>query len=307
MAAVSEKFVLNSPVDGLKLHGVDMHPAEMGVRGVVVLVHGMCEHKERYFPFMEYLCSIGYACLIYDQRGHGESVNNEEDLGFLYGHGERSLIEDVEAVVKEAKDRYPGENVHLFGHSMGSLVVRNYLAKYDDEITSLTVSGCVANNPAAGAGKFMASLVGLICGKHYRSKLITTMAFGSYNKKFDHPASPNAWLNSDEEAVKVYDDDPLCGFTFTTDGYKALMQMIKDCYDASKYQKKNTSLPILFLSGTDDPCCSGKKGFDEAVAFLKDMGYENCSGVMMRGMRHEILNEPEHEKVYELIAANIGR
>ena len=38
-------------------------------QAAIVFVHGMAEHKERYYPFMNYLCELGFACVIYDQRG----------------------------------------------------------------------------------------------------------------------------------------------------------------------------------------------------------------------------------------------
>lgn len=299
-------FTVPSIVEGLELHAIEICPEE-DPRGVVVLVHGMAEHKERYIPFMEYLASIGYASIIYDQIGHGESVLDREDLGYLYGNGEEFMPEDVHKMVTVAKQRFGSNEVHLFGHSMGSLIVRNYLEKYDDEIVSLTVSGCVANNPAADVGKMLAALIGKIKGVRHRSPLITQIAFGSYNKGFQNPKSANAWLNSDESQVQIYDEDPLCGFIFTTDGYRALMELIRRCYDEKRYQKKNTDLPILFLSGADDPCCSGEKGFHAAVDFLKGIGYSAVSGVMLSGMRHEILNEPDKEKVYQLIAIHLGK
>ncbi|MBO4781445.1 MAG: hypothetical protein J5522_03525, partial [Lachnospiraceae bacterium] len=35
------------------------------------------------------------------------------------------------------------------------------------------------------------------------------------------------------------------------------------------------------------------------LVLLKHHGYKNISGMMYKGMRHEILNEPEHERVYK--------
>ena len=308
MGVRKEAFKISSKVDNLTLYAIEVRPeVSMAVRGAVVIVHGMVEHKERYLPFMEYLASIGYGSIVYDQRGHGESVRKPEDLGYLYDHGETALVEDVQLMVEEAKKRFPADPVHLFGHSMGSLIVRNYLAKYDDEIATLTVSGCVSNNPAAGAGKAIASLIGVFKGERHRSPFLTKMAFSSYNKAFGEVKSPNAWLNTDEKAVEAYDNDPLCGYMFTINGNKALMQMIKMCYDPTQYEKKHLDIPVLFLSGADDPCCAGEKGFNDAVDFLKGVGYTNVSGVMLPGMRHEILNEPEHQKVYDLVAAHLAR
>ena len=301
-----ETFILPSAVDGLKLHAIEVRP-DGSVLGVMVLVHGMAEHKERYLPFMEYLADTGYASLIFDERGHGESVKFPEDLGYLYEHGETADVEDVQLFVEEAKNRFPGLPVHLFGHSMGSLIVRNYIEKYDDQINTLTISGCVANNPVAGVGKFLAGVIGMFHGERYKSPFMVNLSFGSYNKNFKDAKSAFAWLNTDEEAVAKYEADPLCGFPFTINGYKALLTMIQMCFNKKNYQMKQPDLPILFISGSDDPCCNGEQGFKDTVQFLKDVGYTKVESKMFEGMRHEILNEPEHQIVYEKITEHIGK
>ena len=64
---------LTSKQDGLKLHVLLMEPEEEP-KGIVQIVHGMAEHKERYEPFMEMLCKQGYISIIHDHRGHGKSI-----------------------------------------------------------------------------------------------------------------------------------------------------------------------------------------------------------------------------------------
>lgn len=62
-----------SEFDGLKLEVAIATPVETP-KGIIQFSHGMAEHKERYFDFMNYLNSHGYVCVIHDHRGHGESV-----------------------------------------------------------------------------------------------------------------------------------------------------------------------------------------------------------------------------------------
>ena len=60
-----------SDEDGLMLHGLLQLP-QGEVRGILHLVHGMCDHKERYQQMLDFFSEQGYAVVIFDLRGHGE-------------------------------------------------------------------------------------------------------------------------------------------------------------------------------------------------------------------------------------------
>ena len=120
-----ETFTVPGASDGVQLSTLLIAPE--APKAVLQLVHGMAEHKERYIPFMNYLSEMGYACVICDLRGHGETAASQEDLGYLGKGGMRGLVDDVHCVTDWIKERYPGLPVFLFGHSMGSMIVRSYL------------------------------------------------------------------------------------------------------------------------------------------------------------------------------------
>ena len=124
---------LKASADDLNLAVLVSEP-ECAPKGVFQIVHGMCEHKERYAAFMEYLSGHGYVCVIHDHRGHGESVKTPDDLGFMYKGGWRAMVEDVKLVADWAKAHYPGLKHVLLGHSMGSMVVRSFTKRHDDMI-----------------------------------------------------------------------------------------------------------------------------------------------------------------------------
>lgn len=298
---------LISAVDRLEMSGLLIAP-DTAPKAVVQICHGMAEYKERYIPFMTYLAEQGFACFIHDHRGHGKSVKSEDDLGYMgVDDGAEALVEDANLWTAWLHDRFPGLKITLIGHSMGSLIVRSYLQKYDGEIDALVVSGCVAENPACGIALGLVGTLKAFKGDRHRSKFITNMAFGSYNKNFPDAVSPNAWLNTDEAAVAAYDADPLCGFTFTLNGYKALFNLVLGTYKAKRYGMAHKDLPIFFASGSDDPCMTDRAHFDRAVAFMKDLGYKNTSSRLFEGMRHEILNEPGRAEVYECILEHLAQ
>ena len=99
----------------------------------------MCEMKERYTAFMEYMVQQGYACIIHDHRGHENSVKEKKHLGYMYGGGAEALVEDLHQITMQAKERWTQAPLILLGHSMGSMVARVFIKKYDGELQALII------------------------------------------------------------------------------------------------------------------------------------------------------------------------
>lgn len=298
---MKKTFYLMSEADQLRLHVLLMEP-EGDPQGIVQICHGMTEHKERYEPFMEMLCEKGYVAVIHDHRGHGKSIKKEQDLGYFYDTTGERIVEDAHQLTLWMKKRYPGIPYHLFGHSMGSLVVRCYLKKYDKELDSLIVCGSPSENPAAGAGVIIAKAVCAV-GEKRPGKLFQRMAFAAYQKKLKKEESLNGWISYNKENVQRYDENPLDGFLFTNNGFLNLFLLMRNTYSKKDWRICHPSLPVLFIAGADDPCIGSKKKYAQAMTSLKKRGYNNVRGILFLNRRHEILNEDNVEKVYEEILA----
>ena len=178
---LKEFLTIYSNCDGLPLSTAIFIPEEE-VKGIVQISHGMAEHKERYFSFMEYLTERNYVVVINDHRGHGESVRDKNDLGYFYDESGEYIVKDLHQITLYMKERFPGKPVYLFGHSMGSMAVRMYIKKYDSEIDKLIVCGSPSKNPLVDVALFVVRFQKLFKGDRYRSRLIQNLAFGSYNK-----------------------------------------------------------------------------------------------------------------------------
>ena len=291
-----EKYKLNSPYDNLTLDILTCKAQSQ--KALFVIAHGMAEHKERYISFMEYLALKGYTSLIYDHRGHGQSVKNNDDLGYFNDESSDAIVDDLAMVIDDAKTRYSAQKVILLGHSMGSMVVRKYLQKHDEEIDALIVCGSPSYNPLSKMALLLIDIMKLFKGDRYRSHLIQNLAFGSYNKGI-MGESENRWLSYNEENVKNYDENELDGFIFTLNGFKNLFTLMQDTYDKKDYEVKNDDLPILFIAGHDDPVIIDEEKFKGAVDFIKNLGYKNVQAILYPKMRHEILNESDNINVYE--------
>ena len=299
-----------SKSDGLPLSVLRIEPDEnCKIKGIVQLVHGMVEHKERYVTFMKYLAEHGYITVIHDNRGHGESVRSKNDYGYFYKGGYEALIEDIHEITLETKMYAENERgvlvsgkegvpFILLGHSMGSLAVRCYIKQYDKDIDRLCVIGCPSNKPGVVPGLIIVNILKLLKGDKERSKFMDYLVMDSnYGNKFKDEG-PGAWICSDPELVAEYGKDPLSGFSFTINGYENLLKLTKETYSKTGYAMNNPDLKIKFFSGKDDPCAVSYKAFRNAMLLLKHQGYKNVSGKMYKGMRHEILNEIDKERVY---------
>lgn len=293
----SETTTIESQHDGLKL-SLSLIIPERPI-GIVQLVHGMAEHRERYLPFMEFLSEHGFVTVIHDHRGHGDSVKSEEDYGYFYQDGARGLVDDAHQVTQYIRERFPDLPLTLFGHSMGSLTVRCYMQKYDKSVNGLVVCGSPSQRLGARTGRMVVKLMKLIKGERFRSKFVQKLAFGSYTKKFPDAKSENAWISSDPAVVEAFDADPRDGFIFTLNGFETLFTLILQTYKKSGWGMHNPEVPILFVAGEDDPCIVSQSDFEKAVNFMRERGYQNVRSKLYPGMRHEILNEIGKEAVWK--------
>ena len=297
-----EQLTIYSLCDDLPL-SVAVFVPEGDVKGVVQFSHGMAEHKERYYEFMEWLAERGYASIINDHRGHGASVKNSEDLGYFYDETTTYIVEDVHQLTVYSKERFPGVPVYLFGHSMGSIITRMYLKKYDGEISKMIACGAPGKNPLAGVAKFLVTTLTKLKGDKHRSQMMFNLSLGGYAKAVPDAKTPCDWLSANGENVKTYIDDPLCGFNFTLNGYKNLVGLLAGIFEEKGWGLSNPDLPILFIAGSDDPATGGTEVWKDSLAFMKKIGYKNVSGKLYEGLRHEILLEREREAVYKDVLA----
>lgn len=269
------------------------------VKGVISIVHGMAEHTDRYKEIAEYLAKNGYAVFMHDHAGHGKSVKSSEDLGYFgENDGYEKITDDVLKVTEIIKKQYSDKPLIVWGHSMGSFVTRNFIAKYPDAADAAVICGTSGANPAAGAGIAVAKLIAKLLGTRHRSNLLDTMAFGSYNKKFNGNTGFE-WLSVNEENVKNYVADRLCGYKFTSYGFKDLFSVLSAVSTKEWYNAVPSSMPLFLIAGDMDPVGNYGKGVKEVYNKLKESGHTKVSIKLYKGLRHEIHNEDARETVLD--------
>ena len=293
-----EDKVLSS--DGVhNLAGIVYIP-EGEARGFFHIAHGMTEHITRYDRIMSDLCENGYFCFGYDHLGHGKTVNDKSELGFIASkNGYDLLCRDIKVFSDAVRGEFDPENklpYFLMGHSMGSFIVRLATEKYVRP-DKLIVMGTGGANPAAGAGLALIALIKLFKGEKHISKLIYDIAFGGYNNKFknDENASSQSWLSTDLEIRKRYMEDDYCTFKFTVSAMGDLMRLLKYSNRGAWY-KNLPKIPVLLVAGENDPVGNYGKGVQEVETKLKKHGHDvKC--ILYTGARHEILNDFCYDEV----------
>ena len=287
----------------LKLTSIDGYELSLAVfkaenpKAVIQMIHGMEEHKERYYDFCEFLAKEGISSVVSDLRGHGQDAP-------LLSHisdkkGEKLLIEDQKKIREFIAEQFKDVPVYLFGHSMGTIIARVLLETEGDQYEKVALSGYVNPNPVAGIGAFLVSFISAFKGKKGHSKLINNMAMGPFTKAVAERKTDLDWLSYNEENVQKYIADPLCGVEFTLGSYHTLMKLLGLMAKPKNYKKVNKEQPILLISGDADPCTGGEKGREASKSVILKAGYENIEVNTIEHMRHEILNETEKEKVYK--------
>lgn len=276
-------------------------PEEAGdIRGIVQIVHGMCEHIERYEEFACSLARQGYVVGGADHIGHGKSVSDVSQLGHLpIKGGEDIMVTDARNFGYVLRGAFPGVPFFLFGHSMGSFVVRRMAEEYSSGVSGVIVCG-TANKPVglSLAGNVLSRIEAGRKNPMHRSKLIDDMVMGSLSKAIKGARTEFDWLSCDPEVVDSYIADPLCGQPFSVGGYASLTNLMAEVSTKLHARHVPVDLPMLFISGDQDPVGDNGKGVIDAVKMYRKAGVREVGMILYPGMRHEILNEPGRAKVY---------
>lgn len=283
-----------------KIHAVKWIPDVAKPVCIFQIVHGMSEHIERYNEFAQFLAGKGILVVGEDHLGHGRTVTDGKSYGYFCKEDAHNiLIRDVHRLKKIIQEQYPDVPYLILGHSMGSFIVRNYLCRYGSGVNGAVIVGTGMQSKLILFGaRTMTSIQKFFMGPKHVSQFMNTMAFGAYNKKFEPVQTPYDWLSREPENVKRYIEDPMCGFTFTLNGFSTLFKLINECYNKDKIQKIPKHLPILMLSGNDDPVGDYGRGVETAYKLYLDNGLLNVQMKLYEKDRHELLNEVDRELVY---------
>jgi alpha-beta hydrolase superfamily lysophospholipase len=268
-------------------------------KAILVIAHGMAETIERYAPFFDFLAENGLCVYGHSHRGHGTLAASSNQLGHLSEGGWSRMREELKAAVLMAKESYPDTPVFLLGHSMGSFLARDFLIRDSALIDGVILSGTGFLSPQILAfGSGISKIESAIFKPTHHSTLLTALSFGTYNKKIDHPKTPFDWLSCDPEIVENYINDPLCGNVHTAGFYSEFFKNLDRILHHPDYKMLKKELPLLIFSGSQDPVGDYGKGVLLSEAHYASIGL-NTTLKLYEGGRHEMLNAPNRQEVYQ--------
>lgn len=272
-------------------------------KGVVHIVHGMSEHAARYNEFALYLNQHGYLVFASDLRGHGKTAGSLDKVGmFAMQDGWSKVVNDVINLSKELDHKYGKLPLYLLGHSMGSFIARSVAILCPPEIDGYIFSATAGHPGLLGkVGVHVANLNLKLMGKKNRSKMMTQLAFGDFNKKYQDKRTEKDWLTKDTDIVDNYIADPYCMQIFTSQFYQDLLTGILSINETFQIRKMEKTKPILMFAGDMDPVGDYGTGPKEVYDKFQKTGIEDVTLKIYESGRHEMLNETNREEVYGMI------
>ncbi len=292
--------------DGIHVLNGVLYIPDGEIKGLFHIVHGMTEYMGRYHEFMEKLANAGYLAFGFDNLGHGTTATDDSELGFIASeNGWEHLVDDTFLFEQQVMALFPDKKLTVMGHSMGSFIVRIAALKYGKHYHNLIICGTAGPNVAAPFGLLITDILKRIKGERYVSPLTQKIAFGSYNKRFEKD-SPYNWLTKDKEITEKYAQDNFCTFKFTVSAMHDLIMLMSLANSKTWFREIGRSLPILLISGEDDPVGNYGKGVKAVYDNLKKNRVRDVILKLYPNCRHEILNDDCRDEVKSDILKFLG-
>lgn len=291
------EFYFKSTNNKSSIH-VTMWKPSKKIKAILQISHGMTEHLAKYDDFATHMANNGILVIGNDHLGHGYSTKELNELGYFDAKNpSKTLVNDLHRLTKIVKKYFPDVPYFLLGHSMGSFIARRYIMTYGNEINGAIIMG-TGNQPRllVNIGIFLVTIGELIFSPHKRANFIDLITFNQYTKNIQNNES---WLTKDNVYREKFKDDPFCHFTFTLNGFETLFKTISYIEKPKNINKIPKNLPLLIISGTDDPVGNYGKDVTKVYNIYKKSGIKNLKLKLYENDRHEILNELDKDSVYK--------
>ncbi|MFT5872137.1 MAG: alpha-beta hydrolase superfamily lysophospholipase [Clostridium sp.] len=272
--------------------------ANVQVKGVLQIAHGMAETAARYEGFARALTNDGFIVYANDHRGHGKTAGEVSKLGDLGEDGFNSMVENMHELNQRIQEENLNLPIFLFGHSMGSFLTQRYICLYGSELAGAIISGsCGKQGITVDIARLIAKGEIKKIGRIDKSNKLDKLSFGSYNNSFKPNRTAFDWLSRDNKEVDKYIEDPFCGTVFTAGFFYDFLGGLKNIAEHKEINNVPKELPIYIFSGDKDPVGKNGKGVLKLVKTYKEHGIVDLTYKLYKDGRHEMLNETNKKEV----------
>ncbi|MBQ3030199.1 MAG: alpha/beta hydrolase [Agathobacter sp.] len=260
-------------------------------KGVVQLVHGFGEHSRRYLHMIVKLMDAGFIVAADDHVGHGKTALENDKWGDWGTKGCQTMMEDEHILKGIVQEKYPEIPYFMFGHSMGSIITRQFLAKYGEELTGAIICGTVAPGvvPYETGVNLLKPLVEAGKGAEADPEALGLLLGGLFSR-IEEVKLGNEWICHDPFVQIDHAQDPFDAFTKTTSN-ESLLQFIDMIEEVNQVEwaEKVPKIPLYNIAGDEDPCGNFGEGVRLVSKWLEDTGHD-VTTELYEGYRHEIHN-----------------
>ncbi|MCL2540047.1 MAG: alpha/beta hydrolase [Firmicutes bacterium] len=297
---MSETFrILTIPShDKTKLVAYEWMPSTKP-RGILLIVHGMCEHAKRYNEFAGFLAKKGFVVFAYDLRAHGLTAGSPEncltypDKADLFSDSVKDMVFLSDMLIK--KHKLP---LYVLGHSYGSFLTQGYMQNYNKHAGIVLSGSAFMRDFNNVLGVSVAGLTKLFKGGAAPCNMIFALSFEKYAKAF----TDGSWLTREASIAHKYKLDPYCGQVPSANFYSSFFKGLNKVTNTKQLEKIDKTIPVLITSGSSDQV--GGKNLKLAQKLYnryKEIGMANLQLKIWQDGRHEILNETNRKEIYEYI------
>lgn len=259
-------------------------------KGVIQLVHGFGEHSRRYLHMIAHFLEAGYIVAADDHIGHGKTAMANNTWGDWGDAGFETMVKDEKQLHDIAAAKFPAVPYYMFGHSMGSVITRQYMARFGSDLKAATICGTCGDFPTREAKSACQALVD--AGKAKESDPAAAMnLMGWMGQRCGQIKYGNEWICSDAHVQYDHAFDPFDAFAKPTTNQALLyfIEMIDDVKGSAWAEKVPKELPIYSIGGDQDPFGTYATGLYQCSNWLADSGHDITTKVYS-GYRHEIHN-----------------
>lgn len=278
-------------------------------RAVVQIAHGLAEHAGRYARLAEALTGAGYAVYANDHRGHGRTAKSADELGwFAEDDGWQKCVDDLWQVNRHIAATHPSLPIVVLGHSMGSTLAEQLMGDHGDALAGVVLSGANGKPTAlAKVGGVITRAERVRLGPRGRSKLVQSLTFDAFNKKFAPARTVFDWLSRDAAEVDKYVADPLCGFPATVQLWIDLLEGWNAVSQPAHRERVPKALPLYVIAGGRDPVSGNTRQLGPWLAEYKAAGVANLTHRFYPDARHELFNETNRDEVTRELIEWLGK